>query len=111
MARYGVNLLVNAFIITAFPLATFIVNLTGCFLIGMFYGLADRYVWFQGNLLLFLAVGICGGFTTFSTFSSENLNLFMKSQSFTAIGYTLLSVVFGILFCRFGFVLTKPAGI
>ena len=84
-----------------FPFGTFLVNVFGCFLIGAFYGLSER-----GNVLtpdwrLLLTTGFCGGFTTFSAFAYENVNL-LKAGDFLYFGlYTAGSVVLGIL-CTFG---------
>ncbi|PWT76175.1 MAG: fluoride efflux transporter CrcB [Bacteroidetes bacterium] len=90
-----------------FPIGTFLVNLFGSFLIGVFYGLSER-----GNLLtpewrLLLTTGFCGGFTTFSTFSYENVTL-LKNGDFLYFGlYTVGSVVLGILFTFGGIILLK----
>ncbi len=91
-SRYFQNLF-----LTSFPLGTFIVNITGCFLIGIFLGMSQK-----GNLLspewrMFLTVGFCGGFTTFSTFASENLAL-LKDGNFVYFAlYTGLSVFIGLM--------------
>ncbi len=79
-----------------FPFGTFFVNIFGCFLIGVFYGLAEK-----GNILtpewrLFLTTGLCGGFTTFSSFAFENFVL-LKAGDFLYFGlYTAGSVILGI---------------
>ncbi len=92
---------------SSFPLGTFIINIAGCFLIGIFYGLAER-----GNLMstewrLFLTVGICGGFTTFSTFSGDNLAL-LRGSEFLYLGlYAGLSVFLGLLATYLGNTLIK----
>lgn len=93
--------------ISSFPLGTFIINVAGCFLIGIFYGIAER-----GNLMstewrLFLTVGICGGFTTFSTFSGDNLAL-LRGSEFLYFGlYAGLSVFLGLLATYLGNILIK----
>jgi CrcB protein len=79
-----------------FPLATFLVNVFGCFLIGILYALAEK-----GNILsphtrLLLITGFCGGFTTFSTFAFENMNLLRTGDSFYFLLYAIGSVVLGI---------------
>jgi fluoride exporter len=90
-----------------FPLATFVVNLFGCFLIGVFYALAEK-----GNLLtpewrLFLTTGICGGFTTFSSFAYENVSLLRSGDFIYVALYVACSVVLGIAATFGGIALIK----
>jgi CrcB protein len=79
-----------------FPAGTFVVNIIGCFLIGLFYALAQKNNLLNPNSLLLLTTGFCGGFTTFSTFANENMNLLRNGDYFYFILYILLSVVIGI---------------
>lgn len=93
-----------------FPWGTFAVNVTGCLLIGLFYGLFDRYVSASGsvnNLRLLLTVGFCGGFTTFSTFVNENYLLFQSSNFLMVLGYVALSIVAGFALLYFGYILVR----
>ena len=107
IARYGVSLVVNKFWTTPFPLATFLINILGAFIIGILFGLSSRNQWLQGGGMLILATGFCGGFTTFSTFALENVSLIQKQNSATAILYTALSVIIGLLLCRLGITIVK----
>lgn len=95
--RYLMQMVINRNIITAFPLGTFVVNIIGCMLIGMFYTLSDRFNLSQ-DVRLLLTVGLCGGFTTFSTFSTESLNLLKGELYGMFLLYTLSSVAIGIIF-------------
>lgn len=79
-----------------FPVKTFIINVVGAFVIGIVAALAAKNA-MNPKLVLFLKVGICGGFTTFSSFALETDQLLMKGQSFTAVLYVLLSIFAGVL--------------
>lgn len=83
--------------IAAFPAGTFVVNITGCFLIGLFYGIADRHSWLNADWRLFLITGICGGYTTFSSFSNESILLMRNGYFGYFLLYVTLSVVLGLL--------------
>jgi CrcB protein len=91
----------------AFPLGTFTVNILGCLLIGLIYGLSEKSPAITMGWRLFLAVGFCGGFTTFSTFANENLALLRDGEFFYFFLYTGLSVVLGITATFLGVIITK----
>ncbi|MBK7134118.1 MAG: fluoride efflux transporter CrcB [Bacteroidales bacterium] len=92
---------------TAFPFGTFFVNVAGCFLIGLIYGFSERSAVLTPGWKLFLAVGFCGGFTTFSTFANENLALLRDGEFYYFFLYTGLSVFLGIAATFLGVLLTK----
>jgi fluoride exporter len=97
VARYLVSKLVQNTFITSFPLGTMVVNVIGCFLIGIIFGLSERGNVMSSELRLFLTVGFCGGFTTFSTFAYENVSLLRDGNYFIFALYTGLSVFLGLL--------------
>lgn len=76
-----------------FPYGTFVVNVVGCVVIGIAYGLASRYGWFSPQMRLFLATGVCGGYTTFSAFAYENISLLQGGNYLLALTYIVASVV------------------
>lgn len=79
---------------TGFPSATFMVNITGCLLIGLLYPLLN----FENqNLKLFLLIGFLGGYTTFSTFSQETVHMINSGLHLSAFFYLILSNIFGLL--------------
>jgi CrcB protein len=89
--------LVRAWVQTSFPWPTFLVNVLGCFAIGWIHAWAARQPQFRPEVLLLLTTGICGGFTTFSTFAHENIML-MRSEAYsTAVLYITFSVLAGLL--------------
>ncbi len=79
---------------STFPLATLTVNLVGCFIIGIFIGLIERFQ-LHPNWTLLLATGFCGGFTTFSSFSYENHLLLKNNEYLLGLSYTLISLFWG----------------
>jgi CrcB protein len=110
LCRYLVSRSINSSVVSGFPYGTFLVNVTGCFLIGfcVFYFTDARFGVTSLQWRLFLVTGICGGFTTFSAFSYENVQLFESNQVFTFLAYTFGSVVLGLL-ATFGGVLIARA--
>lgn len=88
----------------AFPLSTFSINMIGCTLLGF---LSVFFIGKSSSLNLALTVGFCGGFTTFSTFTFQILQLFNSDQALKAISYLLLSLVLGLLCCFLGIKLAK----
>lgn len=79
-----------------FPFKTFIVNIIGCFMIGLVAALALKQLGNSPKTVLFLKVGICGGFTTFSSFALETSDLIEKGAYTAAAAYVILSVTIGI---------------
>lgn len=80
-----------------FPWATFVVNISGCALIGLLTALALRFPHFGGPAKLFLVTGFCGGFTTFSTFGLETFELLRRGEFLTAALYAGASFAAGLL--------------
>ena len=89
--RYLLNLI--RFEGIPFPLITLFINTVGSFAIMFIAGLFARELITDERLMLFLRVGLCGGFTTFSTFSAETLDLFNSGEHLAAFAYAILSVV------------------
>jgi CrcB protein len=90
----------------SFPYATFTVNIAGSFLIGAIMGIAAKQEGFA-NWRLFLATGICGGFTTFSAFAWENMQLLSQQRYGSFVVYTGGTLVLGLLMVTFGYWITK----
>ena len=76
-----------------FPYGTFVVNIVACLMLGIVMAMADEKNILSPTVRLLLAVGFCGGFSTFSTFSAESLMLFQKGESITAVAYIFASVL------------------
>tara|TARA_Y100000766_G_C18574328_1_gene444012 strand:+ start:235 stop:606 length:372 start_codon:yes stop_codon:yes gene_type:complete len=90
-----------------FPFGTFFINMIGCFFIGLILGYAQKENTISANQTLLLATGFCGGFTTFSAFANENLELIKNGQIFNFSVYTIGSILIGILAVFIGLYLTK----
>ena len=104
--RYLVTITMNQYS-KVLPFGTFTVNILGCLLIGLILGYAQKENTLTSNQTLLLATGFCGGFTTFSAFANENLELIKNGELFNFSVYTLGSVLIGILAVFIGFYLTN----
>src|SRR5215468_3938654 len=93
IARYLVTVLFAGQFATSFPLATFVVNISGCFIIGILFALSERGSGLSPEWRIFLTTGFCGGFTTFSTFSYESIKLIQDGEFFYLGMYVVLSVL------------------
>ena len=101
--RYAVGLCIGA---TAFPWATLAVNASGSLAIGLFGGWGERFGWSE-TVRLALTVGLCGGFTTFSTFSKESLALVQSGRWCAFVLYTIGSFAIGIIAVALGYLGAK----
>ncbi len=105
--RYLVQYFVEKAVDYGFPWGTFVANIVGSFIIGIVFGLAQK-----GNLLsaewrIFLAVGICGGFTTFSSFAYNNLTM-LKEEAYGQLIWNIGgSIFFGMLAVYLGMILVR----
>ena len=93
--RYLTGLLAGKYCSSVFPYGTFLANIIGCLLIGLFVGYFEKNALLSKELKFFLVTGLCGGYTTFSAFSNENVQLLQNNQMGMALLYTALSVVIG----------------
>jgi CrcB protein len=106
LARYGLTQFAARFFPGSFPKGTLLVNLAGCFLIGIFSGMDTRGA-FSLETKLFLTAGFCGGFTTFSALILESADLASKGQSVAAFLNILISVAAGFLLFFLGLQIVK----
>ena len=107
VARYFVSKLNLSIQFYGIPLGTLLVNVSGSLLLGFLAGLTIRNVFLTQEWRLFLMVGICGGFTTFSTFTAENLQMVQNGQYANAFFYTISSLILGFAAVYLGFILSK----
>ena len=107
VARFLTQILVERYLHSTFPWGTLLANITGCFIIGLVFALSER-----GNLLspewrIFLTVGFCGGFTTFSAFAYNNLNMLSENNLMQLFGNIVLNLLVGIFAVYAGIVLIR----
>jgi CrcB protein len=91
----------------SFPFGTFAVNVLGCFAMGAAVGLSERYLWIDHDWRMFLTAGFCGGFTTFSAFALENVELLQNRDYLTFAAYAISSFIMCLLATFAGMVLTR----
>ena len=106
ICRYLLTELLSRQELKLLPWGTFAVNVLGCFLIGVIFGLIDRGLAISPAMKAFLTIGFCGGFTTFSTFINENFMMLSTGQALSALVYTVLSFAIGLLAVWGGYSLT-----
>ena len=108
MARYGFASLLGRLWPISFPLATLLINIIGSIAMGLFVGLMARFLPAnQEPLRLFVAIGIFGGFTTFSSFSLDTITLIERGDVIPAIAYVALSVVVCLIGLYLGLLITR----
>jgi len=93
VARFSLGKWINAFHNHHFPFGTLAVNITACFVLGLIIGLADHRQIISPAARVFWTVGFCGGFSTFSTFSSETLYLLQNGFNTSLLLYILISLL------------------
>lgn len=108
ISRHGLSVLVGRLWPMSFPLATLLVNLLGSLAMGVFIGLLARLlpIW-QHEARLFVAVGVLGGFTTFSSFSLDAIVLIERGELLQAGAYVLLSVVLCLVGLYLGLLVSR----
>lgn len=107
VARYLVGRLTLGMHFFEIPIGTLSVNILGSFVLGFLIGISDKSALLNADLRMLLMVGLCGGFTTFSTFTGENLALLHNGEYFAVFLYTALSLFLGFLAVYLGYVITN----
>jgi len=97
VARFLTSRYFQENIASVFPWSTFTINITGSLLIGIFYGISEKGDFMGSDVRLFLTVGICGGFTTFSTFSNDAFLLLKQEEWLRFAFYTSMSFFLGLV--------------
>ncbi len=105
--RFWISTWMQKQLTTSFPIGTFTVNMLGCLAIGLVVGMAEKSSINQTNLMLLLASGFCGGFTTFSAFALENIQLLKNGLNVQSATYIIVSVAVGVALVKTGMTLIK----
>jgi CrcB protein len=108
--RYGISSFIQKHISVIFPYGTLVVNIVGSFILGFIMFYLNEKELIGNELRLFLTIGFCGGFTTFSTFSYETLSLFLETEYLLAIYNVLLNVVLCLIGIYLAYLLSRLIG-
>ena len=101
--RYGISTLMREYCSKGFPWGTLAVNLLGCFAIGAIFALFGKYSSPSSGWCLLLTTGVCGGFTTFSTFANESIQYLQGGNVIGFASYVLASILFGFALIALGY--------
>lgn len=107
IARFLLTRFVQTNVQSVFPWGTLAVNVAGCLFIGILYGLSERGNLMNPELRMFLTIGFCGGFTTFSTFVNENWLMLSQQQYLQFSAYALLSLALGLAAVYLGHLIVR----
>ena len=105
--RYAVSVLMRNLCGQGFPWGTLLVNLVGCFVFGIIFALFGRYASTGSPWCLLLTTGLCGGFTTFSTFANESMQMFQNGNIVGFVGYVATSLIVGFVLVALGYYVVK----
>ena len=105
--RYLLSTLMKSVCGQGFPWGTLMVNLLGCFLFGMLFAVFGKSSATDNTLYLLLTTGICGGFTTFSTFAYESVQMLQQGNTWGFVGYVATSIVAGLALIALGYGVAK----
>lgn len=108
--RYGLASFIQKRVESFFPYGTLVVNILGSFVLGFIMYYLDEKDFLSPEMRLFLTVGLCGGFTTFSTFSYETLNLIRNSQFLLATTNVLVSIFLCLIAIYLSYIVSKAIG-
>jgi len=106
-ARYSLSLFISKFYVSDYPLGTITANILGSFFMGILVGWLSSKVNDVSNLMLFLGVGLLGGFTTFSAFSLEAFTMYEKKDYGLLISYISSSILFSLVALIIGLILAR----
>ena len=107
MLRYAVQKFFPGQSAAAFPTGTLLVNIAGCFLIGILWSMVSRSLTWNEEMKLLLMTGFCGGFTTFSAFTLEGIGLLKENKTYLFVIYLAASVIGGLLATFIGIRIVK----